>query len=792
MDRPTRIDNNNNDRVDTQTPPDQVPSPLGEGSGFSTEMHQTQGSIEAPLVPTTRIKRMARRGLGVSMRVLESLLRSTIRVEGMHNIHDGPVLFVANHFTRFETFILPYIIDHYAGRNVHSLAFNKLFKGHFGDFLMSIGARPTGDPAVKHAMVEELMTGRHDWLIYPEGSMIKNKKTWANGHFEIECPDRTGMPHTGSAIIALKAMIYKQLYRQAVRQNDRELMARYEKRYHLSGPQDVDGPDLQIIPINISYYPIRPGRNLLYKMAHWLVKQMPTFLEEELLIEGNLLLSETDMSVYFGKPLKVDHYLNLLMPTLQRPLPFVDQLRQANKIMGALKNRLTRRMMSDIYTRLTINFDHLFCAGLRYLDSDCIKREDFHQSIYLAAREIQHGGQRLSHPSISRELVDVVCGAPYKPLVSVVQLAEDEAIITQQDDHYYVHQSALKQEHSFHDIRLKNTVAVIANEVEPLRQLVHLIKNVVNLPSTTRRKQIACLLRNEDIADFENERRGSAASPDLKDEHIGKPFFLHDDSHSVGIVLSHGYLSSPHEVRHLADHLFRLGFSVYALRLPGHGTAPEQLDHVTCDDWLRAYRRACAIIRTSCRHVILGGFSAGGTVALIEAARQTDALGVFSINPCLKLMDLSSHLVPAVTRWNGWMNSIHLAGARFDHVTNHAENPITNYAVNYLHGVHELERLMGMGHELLHQVRIPSLTIQGDHDPVVHPDGGRIAHQRISAEDKTLAMMAFDRHGIINGDGSEVVLQRIGEFVQHLSGHIHPIHRRRSDRTTTITRRHAG
>ena len=180
------------DRSQRLTTFEQYPQPADPLVGFSTDtmpVNPGPGNRSS----TGRFARVTRRATSMALRVIERLINGTIRIEGEHNIGKGPVLFIANHFTRFETFILPWIIHNvHSGRMPHSLAYHELFRGRFGDFLMTMGARPTGDPVVKHTIVENLMTGRNDWLIYPEGSMIKNKKIWANSRFAIDSPDRAG------------------------------------------------------------------------------------------------------------------------------------------------------------------------------------------------------------------------------------------------------------------------------------------------------------------------------------------------------------------------------------------------------------------------------------------------------------------------------------------------------------------------------------------------------------------------------------------------------------------------
>ena len=61
------------------------------------------------------------RTTGVVMTTLKKLLGVKLSVSGAEHLVDRPTLFVANHFTRIETFLIPYVIFHHAGRVARSL-----------------------------------------------------------------------------------------------------------------------------------------------------------------------------------------------------------------------------------------------------------------------------------------------------------------------------------------------------------------------------------------------------------------------------------------------------------------------------------------------------------------------------------------------------------------------------------------------------------------------------------------------------------------------------------------------
>jgi alpha-beta hydrolase superfamily lysophospholipase len=61
---------------------------------------------------------------------------------------------------------------------------------------------------------------------------------------------------------------------------------------------------------------------------------------------------------------------------------------------------------------------------------------------------------------------------------------------------------------------------------------------------------------------------------ETKSRDIGMPFFLHSPGSDTGVLLIHGLMAAPEEVREWAQFLYEKGLTVYAPRLAGHGTSP--------------------------------------------------------------------------------------------------------------------------------------------------------------------------------------------------------------------------
>jgi len=118
-----------------------------------------------------------------------------------------------------------------------------------------------------------------------------------------------------------------------------------------------------------------------------------------------------------------------------------------------------------------------------------------------------------------------------------------------------------------------------------------------------------------------------------------------------------------------------MGFWVFVPRIKGHGTSPDDLATRTFADWVESTDTGYAIISNICDHVIAGGFSNGGGLALDLTARVAAVKGVFAVCPAFRLKDLAAKFVPTVDLWNRFMNRIHLDSAKMEFVENSPENP---------------------------------------------------------------------------------------------------------------------
>lgn len=711
------------------------------------------------------------RATSKAISLLEKVIKARIIVQGVEHIPPNPCLFVVNHFTRLETFLVPYVLHKHKGMIVHSLASSILFKGLFGTYLSATGAMPTEQKNRDHMIVHDLITGDTNWVIYPEGVMVKNKDVFKKGRYRLNAPTNQGSPHTGAAVLALRAEIAKHCHELNKDHGYTMTEETHSELYGVGHETPISPLSTMLVPVTITYYPLRPGENFISDIAGLFFKELPKRLEEELQTEGKILLSDSDINIYFGEPINIADEIKAGLHIFNKYLPFIGKSLRDDLILAFKRKKITQHAMSIIYTNTAVNIDHLFCTALRKSKQTRIHRQDFVRALFLSAIEIERMEKRRTHPLLRRDLIKCIADEDYGPLDSICILTEKVGALRRDGEYYEIHKKhILGEDFPFHDIRLKNAAVVIANELEPLKNVVDAITDNINLPPDNMKHRLAKTLHEKNLIDFKKDYIKYYNEELSKPEEIGQPIFLKSKNSKNGIILAHGYMAAPTEMRPLAEYLHNHGYTVYVPCLKGMGTAPRQLNETTWMDWMYSFDKAYAVIRNTCDNVYAGGFSMGGLLALLSAARKHDAIkGLFCINTPILLRNVKNKLVPSAVSWNEFMDVLRLEQGKVEYIENVSESPDINYSRNYVRGVLELNHLIRTCRKSLHEVTSPALIIQGTNDPVVKPESGDIIHAEIKSSNKVLVKMDRDRHIIVRQDGHNEVMLCISSFLNGLA-----------------------
>jgi esterase/lipase/1-acyl-sn-glycerol-3-phosphate acyltransferase len=709
----------------------------------------------------------AYRTTGFAIKAISNLSKANITLHDTGNIPDGSIIFVINHFTRLETVLMPYHIFKLTGVPVWSLADYELFQGAFGTYLEKVGALSTKAPDRDRLIVKTLLTGEGDWIIFPEGRMVKNKKIIEKGQFMMSWAGGKHPPHTGAATLAIRTEFYRQRLRRLSGKDPNEA-AHLLKLFQIDDIEPVLKRNTSIVPVNLTYYPIRAQENILSKLALRLVDDLPERILEELMTEGSMLISGVDIDIRFGHPLLIEQCLknNVIKRDVQAAgrIDFDDPI----SCKGTLRKealKIMQRYMGAIYSMTTVNLDHLFSSILRSMPFKNIDEMDLRRRVFLAAARLRQHSDLYVHRNLKKDQVHLLTDDRFGKANDFIEIALEKGNLKRKNGRLVKDPASFSSVYEFHRARIDNPLDVIANTVEPLTDLQRTIRRMAIQPGFWIRRKIVEYLIAKAVEEFEADYRKYYAADESKSMDVGMPVLVKGKSRKIGVLLCHGYMAAPLEVKQLALYLGSLGFWVYVPRLKGHGSSPEDLAIHSYQDWVESVDQGYAIISNICRQVVAGGFSTGAGLALDLAVRVSDVAGVFAVAAPLRLKDFSSKFASAVDMWNRLMARANRPGAKMEFVENKPENPHINYRRNPVSGVREIERLMDNLEPKLPDLKIPALIIQSRGDPVVDPKGSRKIFDLLGTDDKEYHLFNFERHGILLGNGSRRVHRAIGEFI---------------------------
>ncbi|MDP4726517.1 MAG: alpha/beta hydrolase [Desulfobacterales bacterium] len=713
----------------------------------------------------------AYRTTGLLIKTITELSKAKVKLYGIENIPSGSVIFVLNHFTRMETFLMPYVIFKLTQVPVWSLASYEFFKGAFGAYLDKVGAVSTRNPERDLLIVKTLLNGEANWIIFPEGRMVKNKKIIEKGRFMISYAGGKRPPHTGAALLALRAEFYRQRIKRLL-EKDPEEAQRLLDQFKIEDAGPLTSRTTWIVPVCLSYFPIRARENTLSTLATHLVDGISDRLVEEIMTEGTMLLSGVDLDIRFGEPIKIDECLSCR--SIERGigsrhrLQFDDPLPH-QRLMHKKALKIMQRYMAAIYSMTSVNHDHLFASLLRFSPHKKFEEHALRRKLFLLTGAIREVKNLYLHQNLQDDQVHLLTDDRYGRVSDFLSVAIEKGILKREGRYLIKDRSKFSSPYDFHRARIDNPVEVMANAVEPLTALQRIVRRIAWLPDFWVRHKVAATLQRRAYSEFDKDYRQFFVEGESKKKEVGSPFLIRGSFRRMGVVLVHGYMAAPLEMKELAEYLARKGLWVYVPRVKGHGTSPDDLAQTRYPAWVETVDCAYALMRSLCRRVVVGGFSNGAGLTLDLAARVSDMAGVFAVSPPLRLQDFSTRLVPAVDVWNRLMKKVRLGDAQVEFVENHPENPHINYLRNPIAGVRELERFMGALEPKLGAIKVPALVIQGQGDPVVNPKGSVRVFQRLGSEDKTYVLFSFNRHGIVRGEGAERVHRTVWEFIERLN-----------------------
>ena len=113
----------------------------------------------------------------------------------------------------------------------------------------------------------------------------------------------------------------------------------------------------------------------------------------------------------------------------------------------------------------------------------------------------------------------------------------------------------------------------------------------------------------------------------------GADAWSHSTTAAHGALVIHGFTGNPASMRGVAEAFAAGGYNVELPRLPGHGTAVEDMLNTNWSDWSGEVEAAYQRLAARCSTIVVAGLSMGGLLTLWIAGKHPDIAGIVCINP---------------------------------------------------------------------------------------------------------------------------------------------------------------
>lgn len=226
----------------------------------------------------------------------------------------------------------------------------------------------------------------------------------------------------------------------------------------------------------------------------------------------------------------------------------------------------------------------------------------------------------------------------------------------------------------------------------------------------------------------------------------------------IGCLLIHGFTSTPAELRELGERLHDKGYTVYGLRLAGHGTTLEEFEQTTYQDWIQSVEVGYHKLQTICKKIYVIGHSMGGVLAL-HLAEKHAICKIVLLAPAMINKDKKTRFVPVIkhflkyTEWEATERPVE------------ESQYLLGYAKIPLASVHELLKLQKETARQLHKIHVPILMIYAENDQSIDLKGIHLIEKKVSTTAIRHVSLTKCGHNLTVECEKETVFENVLTFV---------------------------
>ncbi len=231
----------------------------------------------------------------------------------------------------------------------------------------------------------------------------------------------------------------------------------------------------------------------------------------------------------------------------------------------------------------------------------------------------------------------------------------------------------------------------------------------------------------------------------------------------TGVLLVHGFTSTPASMTPWAKQLAAAGFRVSVPRLPGHGRTWQDMNRTRWTDWYAEASDALDELLATSDRVFVAGLSMGGGLALrLAEQRPDDVAGLMLVNPSVHDPDKRLLVAPLLKLILGSVPGIASDIKR----PGVAEIAYDRVPLRALDSLRDLWRTVRAD---LQQVTCPVVVFRSAVDHVVPASSAQLVIQQVGSTDVSEHVLADSFHVAVLDNDAAFIFDESADFIRRVA-----------------------
>jgi len=246
-----------------------------------------------------------------------------------------------------------------------------------------------------------------------------------------------------------------------------------------------------------------------------------------------------------------------------------------------------------------------------------------------------------------------------------------------------------------------------------------------------------------------------------------QPIFI-DKKSKIGILMIHGFTSTPDQFKELSAFLANKGFSVSAPLIAGHGTSPDDLAKTTSKDWKKSVKDGYLKLKKISPKIFIIGNSFGSNLAFwLVKELNNEPAGIISLGAPIFLR-YHRFLICRLYTY-GWIQKYYRKPRRIYRTDYTDFDDEITYPIIPTKSLRDfLEFIKNETIPNLNKIKIPILVGQADSDNVVKAKSATYIYERVASQFKRIYWFPGKAHVIMSHQKRDQLFEKIYSFIQEI------------------------